>query len=236
MNILEIVLWAFFILTPLYVYFTHEKEKQNVIKQLVTRSKTYIYCIMFMLLPTLLLLFLVAQGHIPAKSIGLIWQPSITNLIAVFLIIVFIVYSILGLIKLRKDTSNDEKIIKSLHYVNWLMPRKPAELKLFVLGLSVSAGVCEELLFRGYLLNELMNFMPVYAAVILSSLMFGLPHLYQGPIHVLRTACMGAFLAILYLVCDSIYVPIVLHILFDMYGGFLAYLVLSRNKQQLATG
>ena len=235
MDILEVVLWSFFVLTPVYVYFTHEKEKQDVIEQRVTRTKTYIYTMLFMWLPTLLLLFLVAQGHIQPAAIGLTWQPSIANLIAAALVIAFIIYSVVGLTQLRKDNSNDAEIVKSLEFVNWLMPRKPGELKLFVLGVSVTAGVCEELLFRGFLLNELMAHMPVYGAVIVSSLMFGLPHIYQGPIHVLRTACMGAFLAILYLVCDSIYVPIVMHVLFDMYGGFLAYIVLSRSKEQLVT-
>jgi len=233
MEYLEYALWSFFIFAPVYVYLTHEQEQRDVIALRLSRNTVYLRTIAFLWLPTLLLLFLVTQGHLQAESIGLVWNNSVGNLLCAGLVNAFVVYSAVSLNQLSKDCSNDDEVVESLSFVGWLMPQKRSEMQLFVLGVSVSAGVCEELLFRGFLLNQLLEVMPVYAAVIVSSLLFGLPHVYQGPMHILRTAALGVLMAVIYLVCDSIYVAIILHALFDIYGGVLAYIVLSRNKQPL---
>ena len=63
------------------------------------------------------------------------------------------------------------------------------------------------------------------SSVIIFSVLFGLPHIYQGPIHVIRTAVLGLIMALIYLATESLLVPILLHVLVDMYGGAMAYLV-----------
>lgn len=232
MIILEYVLYSFFVMGPIFVYFTHDKERQDVIEQRVSRTRVYVRTILFIWLPTALLLSLVALGHIDSESIGFRWDNNMMSAGAIALLVIFIVYSACSIIGLRRDSSKDKEILASLAHIKWLMPQAPKELNIFVLGVSVSAGICEEILFRGYLLTELSAYMPVYLAVIVSSLLFGLPHLYQGPIHILRTAFVGLGFAMLYLATDSLLVPIVLHALFDMHGGFLAYTVLTRNKDK----
>src|SRR5262249_38904013 len=61
-----------------------------------------------------------------------------------------------------------------------LFPRSNFELALFVL-LSLTAGICEEFLFRGFVMAALFRVgLETWLAVALSSLMFGLAHVYQG--------------------------------------------------------
>ncbi|MDQ3607147.1 MAG: CPBP family intramembrane metalloprotease, partial [Gemmatimonadota bacterium] len=63
-----------------------------------------------------------------------------------------------------------------------LLPRTPTEKAAFV-GVSVTAGVCEELVFRGFLIPALdiaTGSLPL--AVLLSCAIFGLLHSYQGMI------------------------------------------------------
>ena len=231
MNILEYVLWSFFVIGPIYVYFTHEKEQQDVIEHRISRSRVYARTMFFIWLPTILLLLLVVFGYVDHESIGLRWSNNIMNIGAVVLTVIGIIYSARSLLQLREDKTKDHEILASLAHIKWFMPQAPKELNLFVVGVSVSAGICEEILFRGYLLAELSTYMPVYMAVALSSLLFGLPHLYQGATHIIRTACLGGGFAMLYLATDSLVVPIVLHILFDAYGGVMAYTVLTRYKE-----
>jgi len=54
------------------------------------------------------------------------------------------------------------------------------------LGLSLTAGFCEELIFRGYLIDQFTAWTkrPILA-IVLSSILFGSVHLYEGPAAVL---------------------------------------------------
>jgi membrane protease YdiL (CAAX protease family) len=58
----------------------------------------------------------------------------------------------------------------------------------------ITAGVCEEALFRGFTLHYLRVFpwtMNLTLALLISSVIFGFNHLYQGAAGVTRTAIVG---------------------------------------------
>lgn len=60
-----------------------------------------------------------------------------------------------------------------------LLPHTPAEIAVFAL-LTVSAGICEEMVFRGYLQRQFSVFFRSAAAgVVLQGIMFGASHGYQ---------------------------------------------------------
>ncbi len=61
-----------------------------------------------------------------------------------------------------------------------MLPHKPLEFVLW-LGVSLSAGICEELIFRGYLLQQVTAWTrrPVLA-VLITALLFGSVHAYEG--------------------------------------------------------
>lgn len=67
-----------------------------------------------------------------------------------------------------------------LEAVRKLIPRTPAEMVLWVL-LAVTAGFCEETIFRGYFQRQFLALTGKdEAAVILQACVFGAAHLYQG--------------------------------------------------------
>jgi membrane protease YdiL (CAAX protease family) len=76
-----------------------------------------------------------------------------------------------------------------------LLPVTPRERVVFSF-LSVTAGVCEELVFRGFLIAAL-TFVSgsVLFSAVLSSLLFGLLHAYQSPTGAMRAAVLGFALA-----------------------------------------
>ncbi len=64
--------------------------------------------------------------------------------------------------------------------VQFLLPHGPFEMTMWV-ALSVSAGICEEAIYRGYLQRQFMAMTknaPV--GILLSAVAFGLAHSYQG--------------------------------------------------------
>ena len=83
---------------------------------------------------------------------------------------------------------------------------------------SVGAGVSEELVFRGFLLYYLSVFLPhtnTLERVLLTALVFGLAHIYQGRVDVVGTGILGLVLAGLYLMTGSLLLPMVIHAALD---------------------
>lgn len=102
-----------------------------------------------------------------------------------------------------------------------LLPRSGPQRAVFVL-LSLSAGVGEELAFRGFLIPALERASGSSSlAVIVSSLAFGMLHSYQRSAGVLRAAAIGVMLAAPLLATGSIYPSIAAHALFDLVAGLL---------------
>jgi membrane protease YdiL (CAAX protease family) len=78
-----------------------------------------------------------------------------------------------------------------------MLPRGNAELALWML-LSVTAGICEEALFRGYLQRQfsaLSRSVPV--GIVLSAAVFGGAHAYQGAGRATMIAVQGVLLGLL---------------------------------------
>ena len=97
-----------------------------------------------------------------------------------------------------------------------LLPRVRGELK-YGAGLGLQAGLFEELLFRlalPALLFGIVGNGPL--AFGLACVLFGMLHLYQGPLGILVAALLGFVFAALYVLTGSIAAPIALHALVDL--------------------
>ena len=59
----------------------------------------------------------------------------------------------------------------------------------------MTAGVCEELVYRGFMIAYFSAALGVsfWVAAVLSSVAFGIAHFYQGPAGILRTGLVGMF-------------------------------------------
>jgi uncharacterized protein len=78
-----------------------------------------------------------------------------------------------------------------------LLPRGPVEIAVWVV-VATTAGICEETLFRGYLQRQFIAFTRnAPAGIILSALLFGAAHVYQGLRMVVVIAVFGSLFGIL---------------------------------------
>lgn len=112
------------------------------------------------------------------------------------------------------------------------LPQTAPELRTFY-GVSITAGIVEEIVYRGFVIWYLGQFMPLWAAVIVSSVAFGLAHSYQGANGALRTGLVGLAFGIFYVVTGSIWLPIVAHALLDVLQGAAIHEILRKKNDAI---
>jgi membrane protease YdiL (CAAX protease family) len=99
-----------------------------------------------------------------------------------------------------------------------LLPRTAGERRLFTL-VGITAGVCEEWLYRGFFLAvvaALAGGLPTGVLVGVAAAAFGLAHAYQGPAGIVTTGVLGGIMAAIYLDTGSLLLPVLLHALIDL--------------------
>jgi CAAX protease family protein len=90
------------------------------------------------------------------------------------------------------------------------------------LALSASAGVCEEIVFRGYFQKQFHAFTGnVALAVVLQALVFGAGHAYQGMKQVVVISVLGALYGVLAAWRKSLRPGMIAHAWSDVFGGLL---------------
>lgn len=101
-----------------------------------------------------------------------------------------------------------------------LLPRNARERGWFR-AVAVTAGICEELLYRGFLIAYAASWAGEAAGALLAAAAFGVGHLYQGPKGAAKTFLVGAAAGWLYLASESLLWPAILHVALDLQGGAL---------------
>jgi hypothetical protein len=132
----------------------------------------------------------------------------------------------------RASATDKAKQVESIGKVVQFLPHTIRELRSFV-GVSITAGVVEEIVYRGFVLWYLAQFMPLWVAVAVSSVAFGLAHGYQGANGALRCGLLGLAFGIFYVVTGSIWLPIVAHALLDVLQGATIYEILRKDDDAL---
>jgi len=99
----------------------------------------------------------------------------------------------------------------------------------YFLYILISAGFGEEILFRGFLFRQFNIIFPEFKyktalIIILSAILFSLPHLYQGLSGLIMTFIFGLIFAIVYVKSNyNLWITIILHGLVDTMFITLAY-------------
>jgi len=108
--------------------------------------------------------------------------------------------------------------------VTALAPHTAAELVLWMV-VSASAGVCEEFIFRGYLLRQVLSWSGSnWVAVITTSALFAGMHLYEGTAAAIQIGFLGALFATVAVTTGSLRQVMIAHFLQDAIAGLALYL------------
>ena len=151
------------------------------------------------------------------------WYAPIGWLATPILLFVVLVLPIALLFLARKQED-----VTSIGDIQAMLPRNRAEVRLGAL-LSLNAGVVEELLFRLALPALAYGaFGNAFFAIVVSALVFGSLHAYQGAVGIIGTTLVGVFLLAIYLATGSILATIVVHALIDLRSFVFIPLIVLR--------
>lgn len=116
-----------------------------------------------------------------------------------------------------------------------LLPAKWIEFAHFGTVVSLSAGICEEIVFRGFLINYLIAVLPdsqwtAALAIIISSVIFAVLHAYQGFWAAVKITVLAILFGMIFVLTDSLIAVIILHFMVDFVGGLVAILAYRREE------
>ncbi len=176
----------------------------------------------------------IADGR-PLAGLGLalpagwrLWGPALP-------IVAIVALQLNAAARIARMTRDKTRLREQIGSTGLVMPRDDAEMPAW-LAASVTAGFCEELLFRGFLVAVLQPLTGPWIAAGAAVLAFASAHAYQGRDGLVRTAVLGAAFMALFLVTRSLWPGIVLHAALDLVGGWIGMLILREPASTQAQG
>jgi membrane protease YdiL (CAAX protease family) len=112
-----------------------------------------------------------------------------------------------------------------------ILPQSPRERVPFF-ALAVTAGICEEFLYRGFAMAALAGAgLPSWSVVVISAVLFGAAHLYQGRGGLVGTILLGLIFGVARVAFDSLIPVMAWHTAVDIVAGVAAPRYLIHNKR-----
>lgn len=147
-----------------------------------------------------------------------------------------ILYGLYSLITTARDRTARSKLrvqLAEAEGFDMLRPRSFTE-HLGFQALSITAGITEEVIFRGFLMATLALVMPLWAAALASVSLFIIAHAYQGVSGMLRILPITVLMTAVVLLGGSLWPAIIIHILADALAGLLVALTDAHERSDQA--
>ncbi|GAA0102039.1 CPBP family intramembrane metalloprotease [Paraclostridium bifermentans] len=97
-----------------------------------------------------------------------------------------------------------------------------------IICMTVLIPIYEEIIFRGIIFNHLKENYKIGTAIVIQSLLFGIAHgnIVQG----IYAFILGIVLVLMYMYFNSIYANIILHMIFNLFGGLIDLKLCNLNE------
>lgn len=226
-----VLLIVLVIIMPGYSYYNGTRIAGGTMPD---RSVSYARTIASWWLIALAMLFAWLRFGRPASALGFTVEPDTRALCGIILcVLALALFAAQESIVSRLSPEKLAALGGRLGATAAILPRTPLEYRWFI-AVAITVGVCEELLYRGYLYAVAIPYATTFGAILGSGLVFGLGHLYQGAAGVFKTSAVGIILGIVYVATGSLLWPILLHVLIDIAGGTVGYRLLrSQDAPEL---
>lgn len=169
----------------------------------------------------------------PASALLLRVPEGWQLLVGAGLLLAYVVLMAMQVPGIARHPGTRAKLRERLAPLRALFPHRAEEWHWFM-PLAVTAGVCEELLYRGYLIWYLGHWLALVPAVLVAGVVFGFGHAYQGPRGIAVTTMVGLFMSAIFLLTGSLVTCMVFHALMDLHAGHVARVAFERQEELMA--
>ena len=222
---------------PLWDYYVSWPRARARLESGVPGARTKLYR-SAMLTQWLAVALIVALWSFHLRSPELLWLqapthgwPLIAAIVVTVLAAALMIIQAIGAARSGDDVR--AALRPKLGYAMPILPRTRAERRWF-LGLSITAGVCEELIYRGFVVWALEPWLGLWGAAAASVAGFGIAHAYLGRQGVLRATLAALVFAASVLAVGSLYPAMLLHAIIDIGAGALGYELLRESEAPMA--
>ncbi|GMU80482.1 MAG: hypothetical protein AMXMBFR47_03530 [Planctomycetota bacterium] len=130
----------------------------------------------------------------------------------------------------RGDAEARRQIRKVLAKIEWILPHDMTELRAFI-ARAVTAGIAEEIVWRGFLLWYLGQILGGWQAVVVALVAFAVAHAYQGFAGAAKAGAAGVICWGLYAVSGSLIPAMIFHVAIDVFSGSIAAVAFARAEE-----
>lgn len=168
----------------------------------------------------------------PWEILGINW-PVFTPL-AIYLIVallgIYIIDTSISTYQYQKGKKTDDEDLLNIMPQNW------SEYGHFIF-LALSAGICEEVVFRGFLINYMREVLPqnpytLIMAIFIPGLIFSISHFYQGFLNVFKIFSLSILFGAIFILTESLLIVALLHTFVDLISGAVFVILDKKQKKQ----
>ena len=204
---------------PAYAILTGKSTREMLIKNPEKKVSVYQSTLISQFVLIFLVLFSMILNDQSLIELGLVFilKPQW------FFLLYFIAFFVLWLLnKMNLTSDKAEKFKSDSEDVLYILPATLREYK-WAITLSLFVGLFEEIIFRGFLYWQLLTIMPLVPALILTNIIFGLSHYGTKLKNAFSAFSLGIIWSISYVLTDSLWLAILLHICIDIYSTTMAF-------------
>ena len=139
------------------------------------------------------------------------------------------ILGVLHWLNFRRMSGQLDRVPRIRAMAERILPQSGRELIPF-LGLALTAGICEEFVYRGFAMAAFARAgFPIWAAVVVSSILFGAAHLYQGRGGAIGTSLLGLLFGTFRSILGSLIPVVAWHAAVDVVAGIAGPRYLIHN-------
>lgn len=130
-----------------------------------------------------------------------------------------------GILQLRRiDAAEATRLNKKNKDLLYILPVSEQEFQ-WTIFLSFVVGISEEIIFRGFLFWQIYYFLPLLPAIVLTNIIFALCHFSTKRKNMVYAFLLGLLWSVIYYYTDSLWWPMLMHVVVDLYAMVEAYKV-----------
>jgi membrane protease YdiL (CAAX protease family) len=202
-----------------YLLFGHLK-KLSANNRNSKKLRTYAYVILSEWAFVIALIWLTHRHGFSISDLG--ENLGNVNLTFITIAVLLAVFAFMVYFNIRQIRQMSlEKLEAELGSLKIFLPNNKPEFMVFIL-IAFTAGICEELLYRGWLQNLLAyGTGSAWIGLVMGAVIFGFGHSYQGKIGIVQTGIYGLLFGGVFIFTKSLVAGQVLHVIIDSVNGIV---------------